>query len=177
MISELDNLSEGEIAKISSLVKILDKSGFDFLTLEVGAFRLTIGTGNAAGSPASPLAPAHAQATQLSAEYVGASAAEPAPASKAPSPSITRDEAAGESLLEITATTMGTFYSRPSPDAEPFVSIGSHVDPEATVGLIEVMKLFNGVVAGVTGTVVQICVEDAQLVEYGQVLVRVRPDA
>jgi acetyl-CoA carboxylase biotin carboxyl carrier protein len=88
-----------------------------------------------------------------------------------------RNGVAAEGLLEITATTMGTFYSRPSPDAEPFVAVGSRIDPETTVGLIEVMKLFNGVAAGVTGTVEQICVEDAQLVEDGQVLVRVRPDA
>jgi acetyl-CoA carboxylase biotin carboxyl carrier protein len=176
MISELDNLNEAEIAKIGSLVKILDKSGFDFLTLEVGAFRLTVGTGKAAPTTAIPPAPVREE-TRAPAGQPAATAAEPAATAAASAPSTARNGAAEEGLLEITATTMGTFYSRPSPDAEPFVAVGSRIDPETTVGLIEVMKLFNGVAAGVTGTVEQICVEDAQLVEYGQVLVRVRPDA
>jgi acetyl-CoA carboxylase biotin carboxyl carrier protein len=176
MISELDNLNEAEIAKIGTLVKMLDKSGFDFLTLEVGAFRLTVGTGNAAPLPASQPAPVQAQARSSSEPAGALPASKPASATAAPSASAAR-EAAAEGLLDITATTMGTFYARPAPDAEPFVAVGSRVDPESTVGLIEVMKLFNGVTAGVAGTVEEICVEDAQFVEYGQVLVRVRPDA
>jgi biotin carboxyl carrier protein len=55
------------------------------------------------------------------------------------------------------------------------VTLGSKVEASSTVGLVEVMKLFNAIAAGVEGEVVQICVEDAAVVEYGQVLMRVRP--
>jgi acetyl-CoA carboxylase biotin carboxyl carrier protein len=70
---------------------------------------------------------------------------------------------------------MGRFYSKPDPSAAPFVSVGAKVEADATVGLIEVMKLFNAVGAGISGIVTEICVEDAQFVEYGQVLLRIQP--
>jgi acetyl-CoA carboxylase biotin carboxyl carrier protein len=70
---------------------------------------------------------------------------------------------------------LGRFYSQPEPGAAPFVTVGSDVNEDTTVGLIEVMKTFNAVRAGVSGTVTEICAQDAELVEYGQVLLRVRP--
>lgn len=70
---------------------------------------------------------------------------------------------------------MGRFYSRPDPNSAPYVKIGDRVSAEDTVCLIEVMKLFNAIPAGVSGTVVQVCVEDAAVVEFGQVLFYVQP--
>ena len=67
------------------------------------------------------------------------------------------------------------FYARPEPGAPPFVVIGAEVKKDTTVCLIEVMKTFNAMNAGVNGVITEICAEDAQLVEYGQVLFRVRP--
>jgi acetyl-CoA carboxylase biotin carboxyl carrier protein len=70
---------------------------------------------------------------------------------------------------------IGRFYSQPEPGAAPFVTPGSKVGPETTVGLVEAMKMFNAVHAGTTGTIAEVCVQDATIVEYGQVLFRVRP--
>ena len=71
---------------------------------------------------------------------------------------------------------MGTFYAAPDPQSPPFVSIGDHVENGSTIGLIEVMKVFSSVGAVVTGTIVEITVADAQLVEQDAVLFYIRPD-
>lgn len=71
---------------------------------------------------------------------------------------------------------MGTFYAAPDPQSPPFVSIGDHVENGSTIGLIEVMKVFSSVGAVVTGTIVEITVADAQLVEQDEVLFYIRPD-
>ena len=71
---------------------------------------------------------------------------------------------------------MGTFYAAPDPQSPPFVAIGDHVEDGRTIGLIEVMKVFSSVAASVTGTIVDITVADAQLVEQGEVLFYIRPD-
>jgi acetyl-CoA carboxylase biotin carboxyl carrier protein len=70
---------------------------------------------------------------------------------------------------------MGMFYAQPEPGAPPFVAIGTEVKKDTTVCLIEVMKTFNAMTAGVNGVITEICAENAQLVEYGQVLFRARP--
>lgn len=70
---------------------------------------------------------------------------------------------------------MGRFYGKPDPGSPPYVKLGDRVDAEDTVGLIEVMKLFNAIAAGVSGTIAQVCVEDAEVVEFGQVLFYVQP--
>ncbi len=77
---------------------------------------------------------------------------------------------------QVTAPFAGTFYRRPSPTDSPFVEVGSRVRAEDPVCLVEVMKLFNSVHAGVDGVVVSIDVEDGDLVEYGQLLMRIAPE-
>jgi acetyl-CoA carboxylase biotin carboxyl carrier protein len=71
---------------------------------------------------------------------------------------------------------VGTFYTTPAPGAPPFVQLGDAVNEEATVGLIEVMKVFNAVTAGVKGVIAEICVQNGQFVEYGQPLFFVKPE-
>jgi len=72
----------------------------------------------------------------------------------------------------VMAPMLGVLYLRPSPDAEPFVRAGDTVTPDTTVAIIEVMKMMNPVTAGVQGTVAEICANDGQLVEHGDVLIR-----
>ena len=81
----------------------------------------------------------------------------------------------GDGLVEVGAPMLGIFYCAPAPGAPPFVDVGSTVEAETVVCLIEVMKMMNPVSAGVVGTVAEICVENAELVEAGAVLFRVRP--
>ncbi len=79
-----------------------------------------------------------------------------------------------EDLHKITSPIVGTFYSSPAPDKEPYVREGSEVTPEVTVCIVEAMKLMNEIQAEVSGEVVKIYVENGQPVEYGQPLFGIR---
>jgi len=81
-----------------------------------------------------------------------------------------------EHLLEITTPLPGTFYRAPKPGAPPFVEIGDRVEEETVVAIIETMKLMNSISAGVSGTVVDICLKDAEFVEQDSVLMRLDPE-
>jgi len=78
-------------------------------------------------------------------------------------------------LVEVTAPMVGTVYRAISPTEPPFVEVGSTVDEETTVCIIEVMKLMSSIAAGVRGTIVEICFDNAMPVQYGDVLYRVLP--
>ncbi len=78
-------------------------------------------------------------------------------------------------LVAIEAPMLGTFYRAEGPGRPPFVEVGTTVEPDTTVCIIEVMKMMNSIPAGMAGTIVEVCEENAQLVEYGQPLFRVRP--
>jgi len=84
--------------------------------------------------------------------------------------------AKGEELLEIKSPIVGTLYVAPSPDSDPYVDVGSHVDPQTVVCIIEAMKVMNEIKAEVSGTIVEKTAANGQAVEYGQVLFRVKPD-
>ncbi len=71
---------------------------------------------------------------------------------------------------------VGTFYRAPAPDADPYVEVGDHVKVGQTLCILEAMKLMNELEAEVAGTIVEIAVENAEPVEYGQALFRIRPD-
>lgn len=88
----------------------------------------------------------------------------------APSSSI---DSAGQTVV---APMIGTFYASPSPGEPPFVEEGDQVEAGQVIGIIEAMKIMNEIEAEVTGTVREVCVEDAQPVEFGQVLYRIDPN-
>jgi acetyl-CoA carboxylase biotin carboxyl carrier protein len=79
-------------------------------------------------------------------------------------------------LHTITAPMLGMFYAADGPRDRPFVEPGTHVDPDTTVCIIEVMKMMNSVPAGLSGTIVEVCAENSQLVEEGAPLFRVAPE-
>ena len=81
-----------------------------------------------------------------------------------------------EGLVAVHAPVIGTFYAAPEPGAEPFVVIGSMVEADTTVGLVEVMKVFNAVSAGVRGKIERVSVRNEQFVEFGQTLFLVLPE-
>ena len=101
---------------------------------------------------------------------VHAPASGSAGASAAPAPV---DDDAG--LTPIKSPMVGTFYAAPSPDAKPFVAVGSVVDEETDVCVIEAMKVFNNIKAEVRGTVARVLVTNGQTVEFGQALFLVKP--
>ena len=73
-------------------------------------------------------------------------------------------------LMPIKASILGTFYRAPKPGAPPFVEVGQNITADDTVCIIEVMKLFNTVKAGVSGRVARICAKDGEMVEFQQTL-------
>ncbi|MFO7955958.1 MAG: acetyl-CoA carboxylase biotin carboxyl carrier protein [Candidatus Brocadiia bacterium] len=80
-----------------------------------------------------------------------------------------------ENLVEITSPMVGTFFRAANPGADPYVSVGAEVDEDSVVCIIEAMKVMNEIKAEVTGTIVEILVQDTEPVEYGQVLFLVEP--
>jgi len=140
---------------VQRLLQVLDSSQFDELHLESDGTKLTLRR-NGAHSGSAPV-PAPSPAT------TPVAAASPAPlASSEPG------------LLEIRAPMLGTFYGAPKPGAEPFVTVGARIGSDTAVAIIEVMKLMNSIAAGVDGVVVEVLARDGELVEFDQVLMRVR---
>jgi acetyl-CoA carboxylase biotin carboxyl carrier protein len=92
-----------------------------------------------------------------------------APEPQSPAPRASQD------LVTIEAPMLGIFYAADGPGERPFVEVGSHVQEHTTVAIIEVMKMMNSVPAGVIGTVVEVCAENAAVVEEGAALFRVDP--
>lgn len=163
---------------VIAILDLLERSNVEYLEVEVGGTRLVAdrsGTTVTAGRPApaaavgTPPAPVAAPASPSSPG--AASAAAPAvapPAPPAPAP-------AAEDLVTVNAPMVGTFYRAPEPGAPPFVETGSRVEEGATLGLIEVMKMFNSVSAPAAGEVVQVLVGNDEFVEFGQPLLTLRP--
>jgi acetyl-CoA carboxylase biotin carboxyl carrier protein len=101
-------------------------------------------------------------AAPVAAPAAGAPAAAPAPVPAA-------------NLVDIKSPMVGTFYAAPSPDSDPYVTVGSMINEESAVCIVEAMKVMNEIKAECSGAIAEICVRNAQPVEYGQVLFRVRP--
>lgn len=152
---------------VEHLIRLLEASQFDQLHLELDGLKLDLRR-RGAGAPA-----AFAPAAARPAAPVAAPAA---PAAAPAKPAAAQAPAAAAGLREVKAPMLGTYYCAPKPGAEPFVRVGSRVEPDTVIGIVEVMKLMNSVSAGVRGEVVELVAADAQLVEYDQVLLRVRPD-
>jgi acetyl-CoA carboxylase biotin carboxyl carrier protein len=150
---------------VAEIMRLLEESSFDSLSLEIDGVKLNVQRGAPAPArqpaPPAPVAQAPAEpqphATQQSQR-------------KATAPSQ-------PGLAEVASPLLGIFYRAPKPGEPPFVEIGSKVNEETVVGIIEVMKLMNSVHAGVKGKVVEILAANGTLVEYGEVLLRVRPEA
>lgn len=98
----------------------------------------------------------------------------PAPAADAQPTAVTEPPVDEDT---VRAPIAGVFYRAPAPDAAPFVEVGQSVDEDTAIGIIEVMKLMNTIRSGRRGVVTEICVADAELVEFDQVILRVRAEA
>ncbi|MEO7987441.1 MAG: acetyl-CoA carboxylase biotin carboxyl carrier protein [Gemmatimonadales bacterium] len=92
----------------------------------------------------------------------------PAPAAEPPRPT--------PALKEIKSPMVGTFYKAPEPGADPYVKVGGRITPGQTVCIIEAMKIMNEIEAEISGVVREVCADDTQPVEFGQVLFRVDPN-
>jgi acetyl-CoA carboxylase biotin carboxyl carrier protein len=153
---------------VREILRIIDESGVDELRIESEGLSLHVrrGAGAETAPPEPPARPARP-----------APPAPPAPhaAVSADTPPVAADDRQDDGRLTIDSPMLGTFYRAESPGQDPFIEVGSAVEPGTTVCIIEVMKMMNSVSAGVSGTVVEICPQNSELVEYGQPLFRVAP--
>ena len=157
-----------DVRTIRYLSALMDR--FDMTEIDLRDGDLHIRLRRRARRLAVEAAPAVASLPAAQPQPLAVSAAASAPA---PAPA----EAPAKLLLEIKSPTPGTFYASPKPDAEPFVRVGSRVQKDTVVCIIEAMKVFNEITADVSGVIVAIQVENQQPVEYGQVLFKVDPTA
>jgi acetyl-CoA carboxylase biotin carboxyl carrier protein len=147
---------------VAEIMRMLEASGFDSLTLEMDGVKLELNRSGATTPAVQARAPAPSPSPTL--------APAPAQPSAAPAP-------AEAGLVEVTAPLLGIFYRTPRPGEPPFVEVGAKVQPQTVIGIIEVMKLMNSVSAGVCGEIVEVLAPSGAMVEYGQVLIRIRPEA
>ncbi len=147
---------------VAEIMRLLEQSSFESLSLEIDGVKLNLQRGSAV------------QARPASAPVQQPAAAPP----PAPSAATRKTKPPSEpGLTEIASPLLGIFYRAPKPGEPPFVEVGSKVNEETVVAIIEVMKLMNSVHAGVKGEVVEILAVNGTLVEFGEVLIRVRPEA
>ncbi len=168
------DLTEDEVLKILNL---LDNSNFDFMEVELGDLKLTVSkSGYVPGSSDPAAVPTRETASSAAPDPAPPSTAPAAPPEQAP-PVAAEGHAGGEGLVAVPSPMVGTFYAAPEPGAPPFVENGTRVEEDTTVGLIETMKVFTAIQAGVRGVIGEVLVSNAEFVEYGQDLFLVRPDA
>lgn len=161
---------------VLTILKIIDESDYDDVRLEIGDFKLHVQKQGSA-EPSLPQAPSgHAETAGVALPAVVRSGREVAPPITTAIHKAVVEEAIPEGLVAVRAPMLGTFYRAPSPGEKPFVEVGDNVSSNDTVCLMEVMKLFISVKAGVTGTVVKILVENATMVEYEQPLILIEQD-
>jgi len=158
--------------ELRELIALLRDNGLAELELENEGFRVRLRRESAAGSYV-------ADVTHTAAPVPVPAAPAPGPPPAAGGPSHPGTQASTEASQDqdlhiIPSPIVGTFYRSPSPSAEAFVKIGSNVEPETVVCIIEAMKLMNEIQAEASGEVVKIYVENGQPVEYGQPLFGIR---
>lgn len=172
------DLNEDDVIQI---IRYLEESDFNELRLQIGDLRIAVNrSGSLSPSPevdqpmTSP-APPPVYSPPPSPQPVEESPL--APVSNAPEPQPVAEETANqEQLVSITSPMLGTFYKAPKPGEPPFVEVGTVVDEDTTVCIIEVMKLFSTIKAEKRGRIARVCVDDGQLVEYRQTLFMLDPD-
>jgi acetyl-CoA carboxylase biotin carboxyl carrier protein len=145
-----------DVKKVRQLIELMKEHDLSELDLRQEDNRVRIRRGGEVVAYSAPAAPATRPAA--------APAAEPA-------------AAAADTLLAVKSPMVGTFYRASGPDSAPFVKVGDRIGPEKTVCIIEAMKVFNEIPAGVSGQVVAILVENGAPIEFGQPLIKVDPGA
>lgn len=150
-----------DVGTVRELVELMDKFDLSEVDLNDGDQRIRLRRGKlvAAAPAASPMV--HTPAAQ--------------PQVTAPNTTIPTQAAPGKKLLEIKSELVGTFYAKSDPTKDDYVKVGSRVSPDTVVCKVEAMKIFNEITAKVSGTIAEICVRNADFVEFEQVLFRVDP--
>ena len=176
-----------DLEQLAAVIESLDKTEFTDFEYKHGDLHIRVrrggsaesfdavapvpsaSSGTEAATPSAPQAQPPAPAAvptpaRATASQGGAAAGSPASADDLPADQVV-----------VTAPLLGTFYTRPKPGEDPFVSVGDIVEADSVVSIVEVMKLMNSVPAGVAGEVVAVFASDGEMVEFGQPLFAIRP--
>ncbi len=154
-----------DIEFVQALIRMLDESSLDSLELRRGGTRIRLSKSPASATVVAEAAPAPPREDH----------APPAPATEPAASAAPVAEAPASDLVDITSPMVGTFYRAPSPEADPYVEVGGAVAAGDVLCVIEAMKLMNELECEVAGRIVEICVENAEPVDFGQVLFRLDP--
>jgi acetyl-CoA carboxylase biotin carboxyl carrier protein len=165
-------------ADVAEIMRLVETSKFDELSLEMDGVKLTLRRSGASGAFSQSLTTQTAlpDAAPIATARSDVRLAQTAARVDAASP-VDAANPVDANLRDITSPMLGTFYRAPKPGSAPFVEIGSLVDENSVIAIIEVMKLMNTVRAGVKGVITEIFPADETLVEFGEVLMRARKDA
>ncbi|HEY9648520.1 MAG TPA: acetyl-CoA carboxylase biotin carboxyl carrier protein [Chroococcidiopsis sp.] len=170
LIIDKQTIVEFDLNQLKELLAILNQTDIAELTLKSNDFELTVRKDAQGGDR--PVVASTAPAASVTAPAPTQPVAIPTPAVEALPPA--HAPISNERTAEITSPMVGTFYRSPAPDEAAFVELGDRVRSGQTVCIIEAMKLMNEIEAEISGEVIEILVENAQPVEYGQVLMRVK---
>ena len=155
-----------DLQKINKLIKIMEANSLSEIEIKHGDERILLKRFHPQQPIVSDIA---AIVPNNSSVPAAANTAQNSTAQAAPT-------AQQQDLVEIKSPLVGTFYATPSPDAQPFVEVGSSVEPQTVVCIIEAMKVMNEIKAETGGTITEILVTNGQAVEYGQVIFKVKPE-
>jgi acetyl-CoA carboxylase biotin carboxyl carrier protein len=150
-----------DIAKLRSLLDLLEERNIAEFEHEAEGTRVKV-------------VRAHAGTFTVQAPAMPSLAAAVAVPSGAPGAGSLAPGAADPDSVDVTSLFVGTFYRSPSPDAPPFVEVGSVIRPGQTLCIIEAMKLMNDIEAEISGTVVEIYAQNGKPVDFGQKLFRIK---
>ena len=172
--------------ELSKLVKILEQHDVCEFELERGSEKVRLRRGPQQVVVSAPTVSAVMPAPAYAMDAVPALTPPASSASATPrvevatSPAdLAKKNGAGSSASyhEVKSPMVGTFYKRPAPDAKPYAEVGTRVKKGDVLCIVEAMKLMNEIEADVAGLVVEVCLNDAQMCEYGEVLFRINPAA
>jgi len=175
--------------EIQELVKLINKSNITEFKLEQESFKISIrtkkyGKTRVQTTPTQQIVPIAASpmpavqptfAPPVVSAPPPASAPAPAPNSGAGKSEAGGASAGGDNYIEVRSPIVGTFYRSASPDKPPYIKVGDVIEEGDVVCIVEAMKLFNEIESEVSGKVVKIMLDDAQPVEYDQVLFLLEP--
>jgi acetyl-CoA carboxylase biotin carboxyl carrier protein len=152
---------DADVQKIMELIQIMKENDLVKIDIQHGDDRISLQR----AEPPQPIAAGHILT------------AVPGPLPAGTSPAVPAGQkGAAEGTVELKSPMVGTFYEASSPDSDPYVEAGAHVDPQTVVCIIEAMKVMNEIKAEISGTIVERLVKNGQAVEYGQALFRVKPE-
>lgn len=164
--------------EIQELIKLINKMNLTEFKMKDGEFELSVRTEKYSKTKTTQVVSSPQQIMPVAAPPVQAPlppAPAPAPAAPAPEQKPTKAADASKNYLEVKSPIVGTFYRSSSPDKPAYAKVGDTIEVGQVVCIVEAMKLFNEIESEVSGKIVKVLLEDAQPVEYDQVLFLVDP--